>query len=159
VSAIPSEITGHRGLYLIGFIALAWLAGAVGGQFTPGEWYGSLHKPLITPSNAVFGLVWPVLYTLTGVAGWLAWDAGRRLRAAHGLWLSQLALTISWPLLFFGMQRMDLALVAVVLELLVMLCLMSAFWRIRPVACIPLLPYFAWLLFAALLNVAFVGLN
>lgn len=144
---------------LISFVALAWLAGAAGGQFAPGDWYAGLHKPLITPPDAVFGVVWPVLYTLTGLAAWLAWDAGRRLRAAHALWVGHLALTACWPWLFFGLHQMQLALAAIVLLLLMMLFLLTAFWRIRPLACVPLLPYFAWLLFAALLNIAFVGLN
>jgi tryptophan-rich sensory protein len=159
MSAVRSDIAGQRLLFLLGFVAAAWLVGAIGGQFAPGEWYGNLHKPLITPPDAVFRLVWAVLYTLTGVAAWLAWDAERRLRRAHALWAGHLALTALWPWLFFGLHRMDLALAAVLALLLVMLFLLAAFWRIRPLACVPLLPYFAWLLFAALLNIAFVGLN
>jgi tryptophan-rich sensory protein len=159
VSAVPSEVAGQRFVALGVFIALAWGAGAIGGQFAPDDWYARLHKPLITPPNEVFGVVWPVLYTLTGVSAWLAWDARRRLSAAHGLWLLHLGLTALWPYLFFGLHQIHLALATLILLLLVMLGLMAAFWRIRPPACALQVPYFGWLLFAALLNVAFAGLN
>ena len=156
---MSSEVAGQRFLALGVFVALAWGAGAIGGQFAPDDWYARLHKPLITPPDAVFGIVWPVLYTLTGVAAWLAWDVQRRVQTAHGLWVLHVALTALWPFLFFGLHQIHLALVTLALLLLVMLALMAAFWRIRPLASALLLPYFGWLLFAALLNVAFAGLN
>jgi benzodiazapine receptor len=159
MNAVSSDMAGPRALHLVCFVALAWLPGVVGAQFGPDAWYAALHKPLITPSNAVFAIIWPVLYTLSGIAAWLAWDSGRRLHAAHALWVALLALTALWPWLFFGLHRMDVALAAIVLLLPIMSVLLVAFWRIRPLALLPLLPYFAWLLFAALLNIAFVGLN
>ena len=159
MNSVSSEVAGQRFLALGVFIALAWGAGAIGGQFTPDDWYARLHKPLITPPDEVFGIVWPVLYTLTGMSAWLAWDVQRRAQPAHALWLLQLFLTALWPYLFFGLHQIHLALVTLALLLLVMLALMAAFWRLRPVACALLVPYMGWLLFAALLNVAFAGLN
>jgi tryptophan-rich sensory protein len=159
VSAISSDIAGSRALALLAFIGAGWVTGALGGQFAPGEWYHSLHKPLITPPDWVFSVVWPVLYTLIGVAGWLVWERERKLQPAHRLWAVLLVLNAAWPWLFFGLHRIDLALACLVALLLVVIATAWQFWRLRPVATVVLAPYFAWLLFAGLLNVAMFGLN
>lgn len=159
MNAVSSDVAGQRLLAFVAFLALSWGAGALGAQFAPDDWYERLHKPLITPPDQVFGLVWPVLYTLNAIAGWLAWDAQRRVQAAHGLWVAQLVLTALWPWLFFGLHQIHLALGVLVALLLVVLALLASLWRIRPLASAAMLPYFGWLLFATLLNVAFAGLN
>lgn len=159
MNAVSSDVAGQRVLAFVVFLCLAWGAGALGAQFAPDDWYARLHKPLITPPDDVFRIVWPLLYTLNAVGAWLAWDAQRRVQPAHGLWLLQLALTAVWPWLFFGLHQIQLALGTLLLLLLVMLALLAAFWRIRPLACAAMAPYFGWLLFATLLNVAFAGLN
>lgn len=159
MNAVSSDVAGQRVLAFVVFVALSWGAGAVGAQFAPDGWYAKLHKPLITPPDDLFRIIWPLLYTLNAIGGWLAWDRNRRVERAHALWLAQLLLTVAWPWLFFGLHQIELALAALVALLLVMLVLLAAFWRLRPLASVAMLPYFGWLLFAALLNVAFVGLN
>jgi tryptophan-rich sensory protein len=146
-------------LALIGFIGVCWLAGAVGRLSTPSDWYDGLHKPLITPPDWVFGVVWPILYSLLGAAGWLVWDSGRRLRGVHATWAVLVGLNAAWPWLFFGMRRMDLALIAIIAVLLALAVLMWQCWSIRPASSALLLPYLGWMLFATLLNIAMLGLN
>ncbi len=135
------------------------MVGIVGGAFPPDSWYGSLHKPLATPPNWLFAIVWPVLYLLVAASAWMVWDVERRLRSAHALWALQLPLNAMWPWLFFGHHRIDLALLLVALLLPVVVATMIAFWRIRPLAAAVLAPYLAWLGFAAFLNAMFLALN
>ena len=141
-------------LGLIAFVTLCFGVSALGGRAAaaalPG-WYAALHKPSWTPPRWAFGPVWTLLYPLVAVAGWLAWREGRA-RLGPLVYLLQLALNAAWPWLFFGQGRVDLALACVVALWIAILGTVVAFWRVSRTAAVLLLPYLAWVAFAAALN-------
>jgi benzodiazapine receptor len=151
-------------LALAGFVALAFAASAVGGLVTetgPGSWYAGLRKPSFNPPGWVFGPVWTVLYVLIGVSAWLVWRR-RGVAGARGpllIWLVQLVLNSVWTLLFFGARRPDLAFVEIVAMWAAIVATILAFRRVRPLAGWLLVPYLAWVTFAAVLNFALWRLN
>jgi tryptophan-rich sensory protein len=122
------------------------------------EWYPALRKPSWTPPGWVFGPVWTLLYPLVAVAGWLAWREGRA-RTGGLLYLLQLALNAAWPWLFFAERRPDLAFACIVVLWLAILATTFAFWRVSRGAAALLLPYLAWVGFAAALNYAIWQMN
>jgi translocator protein len=148
-------------LGLTAFVVLCFGVSTLGGRATASaftEWYPSLRKPSWTPPGWVFGPVWALLYPLVAVAGWLAWREGRA-RLGPLVYLLQLALNAAWPWLFFGQRRIDLALACVVALWLAILATVAAFWRVSRMASVMLLPYLAWVGFAAVLNHAIWRLN
>ena len=122
------------------------------------EWYPALRKPPWTPPGWVFGPAWTLLYPVIAVAGWMAWREGRA-RFGPLLFLLQLALNAAWPWLFFAQRRPDLALVCIVALWVAILGTIVAFWRSSRGAAILLVPYLAWVGFAAALNHAIWRLN
>jgi tryptophan-rich sensory protein len=145
---------------MVGTVVIGALSGvAAGGDFV--RFYDELRKPPGTPPPAVFGPAWTVLYLLMGVAAWLVWREGlsRLTAVALGLFATQLALNFAWSLIFFGQQRVGLALVEVVVLWLVILATIVAFWLVRPLAGALLLPYLAWVSFATYLNAGIWRLN
>lgn len=149
-----------RAVALAVFLLVAFLPAIVGGQWMPGEWYAALRKPAWNPPAWVFAPVWTLLYALIGVSGWLVWD-GRRIRgagpdaagrAALGLYGIQLVLNGAWSWIFFGLHRPGVAFAEILLMWVAILATALAFWRIRPLAGALLLPYLAWVSFAAVLN-------
>lgn len=158
-----SEATGRRfpWLGLAAWIALPFSASLTGILFPPGPWYASLAKPAWTPPNWLFGPAWTFLYASMGVAAFLVWrSAGwRRGRGALRFFLLQLGLNAAWTPLFFGLHAMGWALAAIVLLLAAAAATAAAFHRVRPVAACLLLPYLAWLAYAAALNAALWRLN
>lgn len=146
---------------LTGWLLISFSAGGIGSQFTPGAWYDALAKPAWTPPGAVFGPVWTVLYALMGVAAWLVWR--RRGFAGAGpalaVFLAQLVLNALWSYLFFGAQRIDAALLDIAALWLLILVTAVLFWREDRRAGALLLPYLAWVGFAAALNFAIWRLN
>lgn len=149
---------------LIGFIALCLGAGAVGAAITTPEiatWYPTLAKPPFNPPNWIFGPVWTTLYVLMAIAAWLVWRRSgfSGARAALLLFLTQLALNCFWSLQFFGLHRIGLALVDIVLLLAVIVATALAFRRHSPIAALLLVPYLAWVCFATVLNFAIWRLN
>ena len=82
-----------------------------------------------------------------------------RGRCAGRLCIAQLALNALWTWLFFVWHLGALAFVDIVLLWPLILATLLAFWRVRPLAGALLLPYLAWVSFAAMLNFAMWRLN
>jgi len=130
--------------------------------FSVDGWYASLQRPPGTPPNAVFGPVWLAIYAMIGVALALLWHCPadtRAKRRALRLFALQMGLNLLWTPAFFGLQRIDLALV-VILPLLVLIALtVRAAAPISRLAATLLLPYFLWVGYATYLNIGFLLLN
>jgi benzodiazapine receptor len=143
------------------WIVITFLAAGFGAQFQPGEWYAQLVKPSWTPPNWVFAPVWTVLYLLMAIAAWLVWrpQGFAAARLALILFQVQLGLNALWSWLFFGQQRPGLAVIDITLLWLAILLTLLAFWRRDSFAGLLLLPYLAWVSYAAALNFAIWRLN
>lgn len=131
---------------------------ALGG---PGSaWFRSLVKPAIYPPPWLFGVVWPVLFTLLGVALYLVWrmDHPRRTLAL-GLFVAQMAFNVAWTPVFFRAQNLALALGVIGALLLLVVPTAVAFGRVDRRAGLLVVPYLLWVAFAAVLNYRFLALN
>lgn len=131
---------------------------ALGG---PGStWFQSLAKPAIYPPPWIFGVVWPLLFTLLGVALYLVWredHPSRRL--ALGLFVTQMAFNVAWTPVFFRAQDLALALGVIGALLLLAVPTAVAFGRVDRRAGLLVVPYLLWVAFAAVLNYQFLALN
>jgi tryptophan-rich sensory protein len=122
------------------------------------EWYPALRKPSWTPPGWAFGPIWTLLYPMLALAGWRAWREGRA-RGGLLLYLVQFVLNAAWPWLFFAQRRPDLALLDAVVLFMAILATIVAFWRVHRGAALLLVPYLAWVAFAAALTHAIFRLN
>lgn len=153
--------TGSKKPILIAFL-LAIAVGGIGGAVTEiGPWYYSLIKPSWQPPDWAFGPVWTLIYITTGIAGVRAWRLGdtRQRRLFLITLLINCALNVLWSLLFFKMQRPDLALIEVVALWLSIVPLILLPLRYSPRSSLLMLPYLAWVSVAAYLNLTIVRLN
>lgn len=154
----------RQALVLFGAVATCLAVGAIGGLATShsvASWYPALAKPAFNPPRWIFAPVWTVLYLIMAVAAWLVWrrNGWRAARPALTLFALQLALNLAWSLLFFGLRRIDLALIDVLALLAAIAATALAFWPLQRLAALLLVPYFAWVGFAAFLNFAIWQLN
>lgn len=154
------------------FLGACFAVAAIGGWFTSmgqPEWYDSLAKPDWTPPSSVFGPVWSVLYASMAVAAWLVWrspgrggahgaGAGGR-RAALTLFWVQLVLNLAWSGLFFALRSPGWALGDIILLWLCILGTTILFFRKSRWAGALMVPYLAWVGYAAALNAVIVQLN
>lgn len=148
-------------LSLAGFCVITFIAAMSGGYFRPGQWYRELTKPSWNPPDFLFPIAWMVLYAMMAFAAWLVWrEAGWPGSAvALGLWVAQLVFNALWSYFFFGMKRIDYALVDVAALWLAIVSTIAAFWPISQAAAYFMLPYLAWVSFAAFLNLTILRLN
>jgi len=151
-------------LGLFAFIILCLTVSGIGGIITATSvdtWYQTLEKPPFNPPDWVFAPVWTALYILMGIAAWRVW----RLRSfevtgkALTVFAVQLGLNLAWSFLFFGFQRIDLALVEIVILLCTIITNMVMFWRIDRLAGLLFVPYAVWVTYATVLNASLWLLN
>jgi len=118
-------------------------------------------RPEWAPPSSVFGPVWTVLYALMGIAAWLVWRERHTPGSRRALLLfgAQLVLNTLWSWLFFAWHQGGLAFLDIVVLWLLIVLTIVDFWRIRPLAGALLLPYLAWVTYAAALNLAVWQLN
>ena len=140
---------------------LGFLSGRLA-QSGPGNaWFDSLNKPALFPPPATFGIVWPFLYVMMGVALAMVVTArgapGRR--PAIAAFVVQLGLNLCWSPLFFGAHQIAAALWLLIALDVAVVATIALFWRVRRPAALLLLPYLAWILFATVLNWQFLQAN
>lgn len=161
----PATSNGRRYAFLGAFLMLAFFAGFVG-RLTQGddvgERYLALELPAWAPPQEAFGLVWPVLYVLIGVAAWRVWDragGARRATTALNLWFAQLIVNAAWPAVFFGAEAFGPAIGVIVALIALVVSTMVAAAQHDRLAAVLLAPYLLWISYAAALNVAIWNLN
>lgn len=137
--------------------ASGWLSGSGYGN----AWFDALQKPFFIPPGWAFGLVWPVLYLLMGIAlaMVLAEPESPRRRKALILFSVQLALNLAWSPIFFVAHDITLAKYVIYVMTVIAAAAAGQFMRIRKPAGLLLVPYLAWLIFAAMLTSAIEALN
>lgn len=126
-------------------------------------WYPTLVKPIFNPPNWIFMPMWTLLYILMAVAAGLVWDKikeqNAEVKKALGFFLIQLTLNAIWSYLFFGLKNPMLALIEIVLLWLMIYETYLKFIKINKIAAYLLIPYMAWVAFAAVLNASIWWLN
>lgn len=134
-----------------GVVLLGSLSGVVAGSGEDNPWFADLAKPALYPPGFVFGIVWTLLYALMGVAiaRVLACPPGRDLQRAAMLFAAQLVLNLIWSTLFFKLHLLGPSFALILVILAAALATTFAFARLDRIAAWLLVPYLAWLCFAA----------
>ena len=148
----------------VAVIAIEFLGGASGWLSNSGygnPWFDGLLKPSFMPPGWAFGVVWPILYALMGIAVGMiiAEPPSPRRQAALTLFFIQLALNFAWSPIFFAGHDIRLAKVIIFAMTAVAAAAAGQFLRLRKPAGLLLIPYLAWLIFATMLNVTIEKLN
>jgi len=142
-------------------VLLGSLSGWISNSGYGNAWFDALEKPGFMPPGWVFGVVWPVLYVFLGVAAAMvhALPASDARRKALTLFYAQLALNFAWSPVFFAAHDMRAAAVIIIMMIALAAGAAGQFFRLRAAAGYLMIPYLAWLVFAATLNTAILNLN
>ena len=138
--------------------ALGGLATSVGVE----TWYPTLQKPGWNPPAWIFTPVWITLFLLMGFASWRIWLLGwdqPAVRSALFFFGLQLIFNLGWSVFFFSFQRLDLALLEILVLLALIFVTMMRFFNLDQLAGWLMAPYFLWTSFATILNGTLWWLN
>jgi benzodiazapine receptor len=149
---------------IVTVIAIELLGSASGWLSQSGygnPWFDALQKPSFMPPGYLFGIVWPILYAMLGVALALVLveRTSDRRSLALKLFFGQLVLNLAWSPIFFAGHDITLAKVVIIAIAVMSAATAVLFYRLRPAAGLLMIPYIAWLLFATALNARIETLN
>jgi len=124
-------------------------------------WYAELDKPSWTPPDAVFPVVWTILYVLVALALWRLWDHAPSPARSQALtfFFVQLALNALWSPVFFGLHAVEAALAIIVALVIALFGTVLTGARVDRIAALLLVPYLAWVAIATTLNAGILAMN
>ena len=144
-------------------VAIPLALGGLSALLTMGDMkaYADIEKPPLSPPAIVFPIAWSILYAMMGIASALVWNGFRDDDRQNGLIYYGLQLTLNffWPLVFFSAKEYWFAFAWLLALLAAVIATAVFFRRVSKPAFYLLLPYIAWLVFAAYLNVGVAALN
>jgi tryptophan-rich sensory protein len=151
--------------YALVTVPLLVFLGAVSGRAANSgygnPWFDALVKPAFMPPGWMFGVAWTILYVLLGlVLAMILHARGARGRPlVLALFGAQLALNFAWSPIFFAMHQTGAALFVILAMIGLSAAAAALMWWIRKPASLLMLPYLAWLCFAAALTYEVIRLN
>lgn len=147
----------------LAWLTICLLTGGLGAiaSVEAAQFYAQLQQPNWAPPAQVFGPVWSTLYIMMAIAAWFVWRNGGVSKQAKGisLFCAQLAVNALWSWLFFAWHLGLAALINIAVLILLVVLTIGLFWRVNRWAGALLLPYLAWISFAAALNFSVWQLN
>jgi benzodiazapine receptor len=134
------------------------LVAAIGSIFTSAgvasSWYESA-KPSITPPNWIFPVVWNILFVLIIISFYMSLscskNAGARKRIYFAFYLNFI-LNILWSFLYFTLRNPAAAFIDIIPLWFSIWLMIFAARKAGKIAAWLLVPYLAWVAFAAVLN-------
>jgi tryptophan-rich sensory protein len=147
---------------LVAAFGVTVMAGAGMSLTVLDHWYYSLKKPAWQPPDWLFGPAWTLIFigeVTAAVIGWRAMTDALVISLFIVLLLINGVLNILWSYFFFKLRRPDYARAEVPFLWLSILAPMVLLAIYAGSAWLYLLPYLAWVSFAAILNDTIVRLN
>ena len=125
------------------------------------QWYKTLKKAPWSPPNYVFGIVWPILYTLMAISVALVWSNKKCYPYCSPItfFLVQLAFNLIWTTIFFKWQMPKLAFLDLLIIMGITIYTYKQFLPISKTAGYLLIPYMLWLCVAFSLNLYIILMN
>lgn len=117
--------------------------------------YDQVIVPFFAPPSWVFIVVWPILYFLMGIASYRIYclnNQGVHTGSALFFYYIQLSLNFLWSFIFFSFRLYGLAFIELIILFIFTIITFMKFYKVDKLSGVLLIPYIAWLFFAAILN-------
>ena len=124
------------------------------------EDYKTLPKPPLSPPSWVFPVVWTILFILMGISSYLiATSDHEGKKQAFIIYGLQLIVNFLWSPVFFIAKKYLIAFFILLILVVLVSAMISAFSQISKPAGRLQIPYLLWLIFAGYLNFGVYLLN
>lgn len=121
--------------------------------------YDELVKPKFSPSSMAFPIAWTILYVLMGISYGMLKINRQNDASIKRIYYIQLIVNAVWSLIFFILKNRLLAAIWIVLLDVLVIIMISRFYKKNTLAGLLQIPYIIWTLFATYLSIAIYNLN
>ena len=154
-------MTKNKYLSLAIIILITFLAPTIGSYATSEfkePWYSQLILPSFNPPSWVFAPVWTTLYLMMSLAIWKIWIKTFDTKILK-IYLIHIFFNSTWTIVFFGLHKIGLALLNLIIILIFIIILMKEYFIKDKISFTLMVPYLSWSVYALLLNSAIFLLN
>lgn len=122
------------------------------------NWYNLLDKSSLNPPPWVFGIVWPILYSLMYLSLFIILNNKKCQPYCKPIdfFILQLLFNLQWTNVFFIKKKIKTALIYTTIIIIFTIITIISFYNINKIASFLLIPYLLWLFFAFYLNLYIV---
>lgn len=139
------------------------ITGALCSYFTRAgvrDWFALSSQPEMMPPNYIFSVAWSIIYVLLMISFYRILSKKSQFKSqAINLYWQQLILQILWCALFFGAKEPLIGGLIIFWLIFTVFKMIRVFLKIDIAAGMMNYPYFAYICFAAFLNLAFLYTN
>ena len=115
------------------------------------KWYKNINKSPFNPPSYLFGIVWPILYSMLLLYFILIFrKPGYNI--IYKLFLIQMLFNFIWSPIFFKLKKFKLALIVVLIMVMMTGYITYLTYYIEKKMALILVPYLLWISFATYLN-------
>lgn len=126
------------------------------------KFYENVKQPPLAPPGWLFPVVWSILFLLMGISLYLVWVSKadpQQKKTAYAVFALQLFMNFIWSPIFFNMRRYLFAFVILLILWVLIIIMITLFYRISKPAGLLQIPYLLWVTFAGYLNLGIYLLN
>ena len=129
--------------------------------------FNAMKKPPLAPPGILFPIAWTILYILMGISSYIiyVYDAKNDTSSLNlknkclSIYAIQLFFNFFWSIIFFKFKLYIFAFAWLVILWILVFKLIKESKKVSKVASYLLIPYLAWMTFAAYLNIGIIILN
>ena len=125
--------------------------------------YEKINQPFLAPPSWVFPVAWTILYVLMGISSAMIYESKDVMKEdkkqAFLLYGINLAVNFLWSIIFFNLGAFFVAFLWLMLLIFVITRMISAFYKIKPLAAYLQVPYVLWCCFATYLTASIWLMN
>lgn len=122
--------------------------------------YDLINKPPLSPPGILFPIIWLILYILMGISYYIVIKKGEKYSGEVKLiYFLQLIINALWTPIFFYFKQYFLAFTWILMIIVLVIFMITKFYKIDKKAAYLQLPYIVWLIYAAYLNFGVFVLN
>ena len=124
-------------------------------------WYDNLAKSSLTPPAIAFSIVWPILYVLLAISGYLLWHerGNPKVKPALYCFIIQILMNWAWSPIFFQFHWIGFSFFWILNIIFLTSATILFINNTTKIISLLLTPYLLWLVFASYLNGSIWFLN
>lgn len=143
-------------------ILLPLAVGGVSALLTMGSMdiYETINTPSFAPPGIVFPIVWTFIYILMGISSGIIYNSKSKDKDnALFIYIIQLMVNFVWSIIFFNLRAFLLAFLLIIVLWVLIVLMISRFYKIDKTAAYLQIPYLLWVTFAGILTLVIYLLN